>query len=276
MIKFNVYGGENKVPTGTYTDHRHGSLRYDVSGILKNIQWCFDGSGDSNFYIDDQIFLALQHDISIKKYGWLLESKAIIPEVYENFEKNLDSYMNIFDLFFTSDKNLYSLHDRIKFVPANTTWVKDFKVHEKTKLLSIIASSNCLTVGHRMRHEWVNKLINYADIYGRGINPIDKKEDGLNDYMFSFAIENSSYSSYFTEKILDCFATGTIPVYWGSPDIIDFFNKDGIIFLNDNFDISSLTPDLYYSKIEAVKDNFERVKDYLLLENYMYNNYLRK
>jgi len=274
MIKFNVYGGEGKVPTGTYTDHRHGSTRYDVSGLIKNIEWCFDNSGEINFYIDEKIPLSLQHDTKIKKYGWLLESKGIIPEVYDDFLSNIDAYMNIFDLFFTSDKKLYSAHERIKFVPANTTWVKDFCIPEKTKLISMITSNNSQTIGHKIRNQLANQLIHSVDIYGRGINPINIKEDGLRDYMFSFAIENSSYSSYFTEKILDCFAMGTVPIYWGSPDIGDFFNTDGIILLNDLSDIKQLTPELYYSKINAIVDNFERSKKYFLLENYIYDNYL--
>ena len=78
--------------------------------------------------------------------------------------------------------------------------------------------------------------------------------------MFQITLENDSYSTYFTEKVTDCFATGTIPVYWGAPDIGDYFNKEGIIDLNDEFDIDSLTPELYQSKLEAVKDNFERVQ----------------
>ena len=55
--------------------------------------------------------------------------------------------------------------------------------------------------------------------------------------MFSIAIENASYETYFTEKLLDCFATGTIPVYYGAPDIGDYFNKDGIIDLSEEFDV---------------------------------------
>jgi hypothetical protein len=52
------------------------------------------------------------------------------------------------------------------------------------------------------------------DVYGRGISEIPNKEVGLKDYMFSFAVENDTYDTYFTEKILDCFATGTIPYTW--------------------------------------------------------------
>ena len=94
--------------------------------------------------------------------------------------------------------------------------------------------------------------------------------------MFSVAIENASYETYFTEKIQDCFATGTIPVYYGSPDIGKFFNSDGIIFLTDDFDISQLTSDLYYDKLEAVKDNLERVKHYPINEDYIYKTYLQE
>jgi deoxyribose-phosphate aldolase len=48
-------------------------------------------------------------------------------------------------------------------------------------------------------------------------------------------------------------------VYWGSPDIGEHFNPDGIITLTPEMDYSILTEELYQSKIEAVKDNMERV-----------------
>jgi hypothetical protein len=275
MKNFNVYGGVGKVPTGTYIDHTHESPKYNSYPFIKNIKWVFDGLAQDNFYIDEELVTAFQHGPSIKKYGWLLESKVVIPQVYEHFLENIDVYMNVYELVFTSDRSIYLMHDRIKFVPANTLWVKDLNIYNKTKLLSMICSNNQLTEGHRDRLQWVNKLTGVADIYGRGINPISRKEDGLIDYMFSVAIENSSYASYFTEKILDCFATGTIPIYKGSPDIGNFFNKEGIIILDDNFDFSTLNNDLYYSKMDAIKDNFERVKEYIVLENYIYDRYLK-
>jgi hypothetical protein len=80
--------------------------------------------------------------------------------------------------------------------------------------------------------------------------------------MFSVTIENDEYETYWSEKILDCFACGTIPVYHGAPDIGDYFNMDGIILLTDDFKVSDLTPELYYSKMDAIKDNFERTLKY--------------
>jgi hypothetical protein len=91
--------------------------------------------------------------------------------------------------------------------------------------------------------------------------------------MFSVAIENGSYETYFTEKILDCFATGTIPVYLGAPDIGNYFNSEGILSLSDFDDISK---DLYYNRIEAVRDNLERAKKMEVLEDFIYEHYLKE
>ena len=107
-------------------------------------------------------------------------------------------------------------------------------------------------------------------MYGRGFNEIEFKEQGLEDYMFSVAIENGSYETYFTEKILDCFATGTVPIYLGAPDIGNYFNPEGIIKLEDGFEFSE---SIYYDKINAIKENCEIAKKFELAEDYIYERY---
>jgi hypothetical protein len=88
--------------------------------------------------------------------------------------------------------------------------------------------------------------------------------------MFSITIENCKYNTYFTEKVTDCFANGTIPIYYGTEKISDYFNNDGIIFLNDNFNLSDISVDIFQSKLTAIMDNFDRVRkmrgsdDYLI------------
>lgn len=47
---------------------------------------------------------------------------------------------------------------------------------------------------------------------------------------------------------------------------------DGIIILSDEFDVSE---DIYYSKLDAIKDNLERVKEMEILEDYIYLRYLK-
>ena len=103
---------------------------------------------------------------------------------------------------------------------------------------------------------------------------IKDKEEGLADYMFSVAIENMD--NWWTEKILDCFLCGTIPIFYGTPNIGKWFNTDGIIILEDGFDIESLTPELYYSKMDAIKDNFQRGLPYEMIEDYIWETYFAK
>ena len=160
---------------------------------------------------------------------------------------------------FTHDITIIGLDDIFAYCPpaANMTWVKDKKINKKLKMLSMVSSGKNFCEGHRFRNNLMQKFKdnNYPiDYYGKLFNPFEKKEDVLNDYYFSVTIENEKYSNYYTEKLMDCFATGTIPIYHGTPELPKMFNADGVIILDDSFDPFSLTPDLYYSKIDAIKE----------------------
>jgi hypothetical protein len=52
--------------------------------------------------------------------------------------------------------------------------------------------------------------------------PCEDKLAVLGECRFALAIENAVYPGYVTEKILDAFRAGTVPVYLGAPDITDF------------------------------------------------------
>ena len=239
------------------------------------IEWV-DSGAEETFYVDEYIGLAFDDDVSKKKYAWLLESKDIKPNVIEDVKRNYLHYARVFDAIFTHNQELLRLHPKFKFAQHNGSWITEPKLYEKTKLVSMICSNKIMCVGHQHRLNWAQKFQGQVDFYGRGFNEIQSKEEGLADYMFSVAIENSSYETYFTEKVQDCFATGTIPIYYGAPDIGKFFNPEGIVCLTDDFDISSLTAELYYDKLEAVKDNLERVKNYPINEDYIYKTYLQE
>lgn len=139
----------------------------------------------------------------------------------------------------------------------------------------MISSNKRMVDGHNYRLNWVDKLRNKVDLYGTGFNPFDKKEDALADYMFSVTIENTQYETYWTEKILDCFACGTIPIYHGAPDLGNYFNMDGIIILDDNFDVKNLTSDLYLSKEDAIIDNYERAMKYDIIEDLIWEKFFK-
>tara|TARA_R110000803_G_scaffold210525_1_gene282546 strand:- start:230 stop:1015 length:786 start_codon:yes stop_codon:yes gene_type:complete len=232
----------------------------------KCIEWVTDGSAKLSIHVDDGLFQPSPTD---RRFGWILESQAIIPQVYANAPQVLDN----FECIFTHSRELLDLDPRFKFAPVGTHWIKEPSIPEKTKGVSMIASNKIMCMGHAIRHGWIQRLHDKVDFFGRGFKEIESKEEGLNDYRFSVAIENCSVPNYFTEKLGDCFATGTIPVYIGCSNIGQFFNPDGIIRLNHELELESLTEELYLSKIDAVKENFERIQKYEIPEDWIYETY---
>ena len=51
----------------------------------------------------------------------------------------------------------------------------------------------------------------------------------LNGYRCAVCFENCVFPGYVTEKIMDCFLAGCVPVYWGAPDITDFVPAETFI-----------------------------------------------
>jgi len=255
----------------TFTHLTGGNKGYSVHGKeSKNIEWVKDDSLEHTFYVDDTIPCAFSDNVRGKKYAWLLESKYIKPGIVQQVIKYPERFLDTFDTIFTHNQELLKIDPKFKWCPAQGFWIKEPKVYEKTKMISMISSDKALTDGQRVRLQWVEMIGDQIDLYGRGFNEIVNKEEGLCDYMFSVVVENGFYESYFTEKILDCFASGTVPVYLGSPDIGKYFNKNGIIDLTEEFDVSE---EIYLSKVDAIKDNLERVRQYEVLEDFIYLNY---
>lgn len=244
----------------------------------KNLKPSFDINDfdiDLIFWLDDYILQC--NEYSKFNYAWITESAGIIPHTYERFANNFDSVISNFNMIFTHSRELVKMHEKIKWIPASATWIREPSIHKKTKKLSMVTSAKNWAAGHKKRMNFVQNMEGQIDLYGIGFHEIKYKEDGLNDYMFSIAHENAQYPGYFTEKLLDCFATGTVPIYWGDTTIDTVFNMDGIILLDDNFNPDDLTEEIYYSKLDAVKENCEIVKNnFMLVEDYIYDNYLKE
>lgn len=241
----------------------------------KLIEWVKDESSSISIHID---FAIIHHkpNPTKKNYGWLTEAKTINVGLYKWCFENVDYLENNFDFIFTHDSELVKLSDKFKLVICSAKhWVKDIGIHDKTKLISMIASDKIRCQEHIYRQEIINKYRDKLDLFGRGFNPITDKEIGLNPYHYSIAMENGTYSLMYSEKITDCFATGTIPIYYGPSNIGNVFNSDGIIKLDDSFKIENLSPDLYYSKMTAIKDNYEIVVNMPLAEDYIFETYIK-
>jgi hypothetical protein len=133
--------------------------------------------------------------------------------------------------------------------------------------VSFLCGNKKLIEGHFLRHnifEAQEKItIPKHFIYTA---PWDGGKDRCWESMYHIAIENSRNKNFFTEKIVDAFLTKTIPVYWGCPNIDEFFNTDGIITFN-NVDeltviLNNLTYEFYESKKDIIEENYNKAKQY--------------
>jgi hypothetical protein len=212
------------------------------------------------------------------KIGWLTEPRVVIPDVYSK----VDDVNTKFDYILTHDKSLLNSSLNYKFAPVGGCWIKEenYKVWPKDKLISIIASSKNFTDGQQLRHDIIKRHRGNLDVFGEGYNSIENKEEGLARHRFSVVVENCSVDGYFTEKLLDCFALGTVPIYWGCKNIEDFFDASGILRFEtmEELDdiVSSLSAALYGKFQQGILQNFNLFKQYELTEDWMFEKYLRE
>jgi alpha(1,3/1,4) fucosyltransferase len=96
----------------------------------------------------------------------------------------------------------------------------------------------------------------------------------MSSYKFMIAYENSSYPGYVTEKIYECFFTNTIPIYWGSPSIVEDFNPNRII---NRLDYKS--DEELIERVKYLNENKEAYLEFIsqpVFNNNVPNSYLRE
>jgi hypothetical protein len=102
---------------------------------------------------------------------------------------------------------------------------------------------------HAMRARLFHRLSEYrtVDSYGSHLNNTDDrilrttwdndwctpKMDLHKEHSFSLAIENSLHRGYTTEKLATAFIAGTMPIYWGNPDVGLDFNTERFVNVHD-------------------------------------------
>lgn len=223
---------------------------------------------DSDYIIftDDEIYNTRNNNQ--KDIAWLVEPYELQPRNYLYLQNNYNNFFKIL----THDSDLLKLPNSYK-IPYGGCWIKkqDFKIYDKSKNLSIVCSNKTYLSGHKLRHKVIKSIGNIIDVYGNGYNSISYKLESLQNYKYQIVIENVKKDFWFTEKLIDCFVTGTIPIYYGCPSIHNFFDINGIITFDTVEEliekINDLKPNHYESKIESIEINFKKAQEYILAES---------
>ncbi len=171
------------------------------------------------------------------------------------------------------------------FLPYGTTWLNKSEHHvdslghftedlgriPKDASVSMLCGSLTGKAGYSRRHAIWNRRkdiparLNFYSstrfpILGEQRLPRDDKIH-LFTSMYSVAVESASETNYFTEKLIDCLITKTIPIYWGCPNISDFFDTSYWIHPDRIFS-TEYTETYYEDNMKKIDANFEKAQSY--------------
>lgn len=220
--------------------------------------------------------ISLFYDISItdqltlskNPYNFLFVQE---PNEFFGYHTFAQQHAHLFSAIFTWSKpiletvpNSYPFY----FGAGNIDLIPRLEFHSnKLYEISFLCGNKQILEGHHLRHKIFNSEREFEKpthfIY---TSPWEGGKDRCWNSMFHIAVENSRHDNYFTEKIVDAFVTKTIPLYWGCPNIGDFFNLDGIVTFEDEKDLieksKMLTPEYYKEREQVMIENREKAFKY--------------
>lgn len=215
------------------------------------------------------------------KIAVLVEPRILAPHHYQ-FVLDNEHY---FDMVFSTYKDFGMDHQnshKFKFFPGGARTLirpEEWSVYTKTKDITTIMSGKNYMPGHIFRHIIRGRHSHLETPIIEYNNPkFEYKVDGLRDYRFEIIVENED-AEFFSEKLLDSMLCGCIPVYWNTHDTsyLNMFDKNGIVFFEDDDELFSMletgyfTEELYLSKLESVRKNFEIAKQYICLGDMLWD-----
>ena len=203
----------------------------------------------------------------------------ISMENKENLEVITNHFLNQFGKLITTDREVQ--HKCKVYKTGHTWWVgwqveiinKQHKISKeyrfdlddlvkmppmsKNKFISVIISNKNTMTGHQKRNEFIQKLLltevgQFIDCYGDGYIKVIDKWEALKDYRYHICIENDELNDYWTEKLADPFLAYSVPIYFGCPNINEYFDAESIIQIDLN----------------NVKDAVSKIKNLLKIDEY--------
>ena len=210
------------------------------------------------------------------------------PQIINPSEQYLIENYHKYHTIFTFNQNVLDKCPNAKKYIYGTSWISLNNVDISKKQFKISSVSGSKRIGesrghvlrqvlyhhqhlfHEVPMTWYRSKLQIPHLIDYGNNPLLSSKDELFDeFQFALAIENSKETNYFTEKLMDCLLTKTIPLYWGCPNIAEYFDTTGWIILEtesvEEFleKCRTLTSDYYSTYTNIIEKNYETAKQYI-------------
>lgn len=172
---------------------------------------------------------------------FMWEPKTVLRRMYHPKVQNYFSQVYTWDDSLLDGKTYFKFH-----YPVLCPMLEELPSFEEKKFCTLVASDlkssyeNELYSARKESIRFFEKIGEKGfEFYGRRWNPeeyssyrgpIADKLGTIKNYRFSICYENThGTQGYVTEKIFDCFAAGSVPVYWGADNIDQYVPKDCFI-----------------------------------------------
>lgn len=267
--------------------------------IPSRLRWMREGGAKTpSVFVTDAMIVSGEWRRSGKRaVAWLLEPLALNEQLYSWVRSNA----HLFYAVLSHDVDYFAGYapsqDHPSFVPnaqrpSNYLWVpfggcwvpkshwRDGGV-EMPMGINIIASTKNFTKGHQMRHAAIAAARDMRlplEAVGSGYQPFGQVTEVTN-LRYQVVIENDMRNGYFTEKLLNCFARGVVPIYWGCPDLEKYgFSESGVIRFDGPEDlvkrvIPSILKEDGWPGVDT-RHNRRVMENYILAEDYIYEKYV--
>ncbi len=260
---------------------------YDTQQHLKTIGYDLIQVDSFNNLKDAHLIVAFdfpQSDVQYleqcpieKRILYLLEPPAVRPDNYD--KKNHEMFSKVY----TWNDDLVDNKKYFKFYYPVYKPIINEKIDFDAKKLCILILSNKHSGQQGEIYSERKKLIDFFedryeadfDFYGmlwdknlfknyKGY--ADSKVEKMKNYKFCIAYENSkTVKGYVTEKIFDCFRSGCVPIYWGTPNILEYVPENCFVnrakFKNNQelyeF-MKNMSKDEYLKYLENIKNYLEK------------------
>lgn len=188
-----------------------------------------------------------------------------------------------FNLILTHDQNLLNSCSNAKKMLFGTSWIhpQNYGGKDKKDSVSFLCGGKNSTNNHIIRRNlWdrQHEIKFNKQFYSSSQNPYNihlssfvlggqpRQKIQMFKSKFHIAIQNTCIDNYFSQKLIDCLITKTIPIYIGPPNIGQVFDKRGIITANSIQHIISICNSLDGNTYDRMKQSVQ--KNYQLAQQY--------
>ena len=188
-----------------------------------------------------------------------------------------NSHINYFDRYFRM--SFYFLYNIFPLKNEQLEQIRARILNNsiRTKFCAGVISNNVKTDGFRM--DFINELSKYKYVdmggkYNNNVGLINDKIEFLSSYKFSIAMENTEGEGYLSEKIIESFLSGTIPIYYGDYMLDESINPEAYILIRGEKDIKDKIE--YIKEIDNNDELYKKIIRKKVLLSYEYANQIKK